>query len=115
MKNLKNKSKKRKFIEHIKKVGFAALSFLFLMGPAQAIDTSDLIGQSKDTIVKLSTESSLAAGKEALNSALKVARGKPALSLATVIVCGAALPLGAAAGSVSLSIACGILIAKVAG
>ena len=54
-------------------------------------------------------------GKEALNQALKVARSKPALSVAAGITCVACLPAAGAAASPGLCIGCGILLAKVIG
>jgi len=55
----------------------------------------------------------MAGGKGAMNEALKMARTKPALSIAAGIVCLACLPTAAA--SPALSVACGKLMAKTFG
>jgi hypothetical protein len=50
-----------------------------------------------------------------MNSALKAANSKPAMTGATSIVCLACVPLAGAAASPGMCIACGILIAKTLG
>ena len=53
--------------------------------------------------------------KEALNQALKVARSKPALTVAAEINCAACTPVAGATASPALFIACGILLARAIG
>jgi hypothetical protein len=52
-------------------------------------------------------------GKAALNEALKVARSKPAWSVAAGIVCLGCIPAAGIVASPAMYIACGILVAKV--
>jgi hypothetical protein len=54
-------------------------------------------------------------GRQALDTALKTARSKPALSAAALIVCLACPPVAGAGASASMCVACGILVAKVVG
>ena len=63
----------------------------------------------------MGTESGEQVGKEALNAALKAARSKPAMSIATGIVCVSCVPVAGAVASPGMCIACGILIAKTFG
>jgi hypothetical protein len=54
-------------------------------------------------------------GKEVVHSALKIARSRPSLALASVITCMACAPVAGVAVSPALCITCGILIAKTLG
>lgn len=96
----------KKVIKKIGKVGISAISTLIIIGSAGAVDSAD----ATKTIIESNN-----GGKEALNQALKFARGKPAMSLATSITCLACLPIAGVAASPGLCIACGILIAKTLG
>ena len=102
---MSQKSITKSAIKHLGQVGLAILSFTFLASPVAASDPAQV---AKDT---LATEG----GKEVLNEALKVARSKPALSVATTIVCVACVPVAGASASASMCVACGILLAKVIG
>ena len=99
------KSLKSRFLNHLTRVGIAALSLVFIQTPVSAVEPLDAVQEVSGS----------EGAKEALNEALKVARSKPALSVAGVIVCGACLPVAGAAASPALCVACGILIAKVVG
>jgi hypothetical protein len=100
-------SRKKKILNHLSKVGMSMLSVSFLLGssPASAIDSADAAAQT------VASEG----GKEALNMALKIAKSKPALSVAAGITCIACVPVAGVAASPGLCIACGILIAKTLG
>ena len=75
------------------------------MGAANAVDPSEA---AKEIVAS-------EGGKEALNQALKMARQKPALTVAAGITCLACIPVAGASTSASLCVACGILIAKTLG
>ena len=105
----KKTSKKKKFLKHLGNVAMAAVSLSLITAPATAIEPTQAAEQV------LATEGGREAAKEALNSALKVARSKPAMAVATTIVCGACVPIGGACASPGICIACGILIAKTIG
>jgi hypothetical protein len=94
-------SRKKKILNHLSKVGMSMLSVSLLLGssPASAIDSA------------VASEG----GKEALNMTLKIAKSKPALSVAAGITCIACIPVAGVAASPGLCIACGILIAKTLG
>ena len=100
-------SRKQNILNHLGKVGMSLLSVGLLLGSsrASAIDSADAAAQA------VASEG----GKEALNAALKLARSKPALSVATGITCLACVPVAGAGASPGLCIACGILIAKTLG
>lgn len=98
----------RRILRHLGQVGMAILSTVVIVGSAGASDAADVAKTAKKAIAA-------EGGKEALNSALKVARGKPALSIAAAITCAACLPVAGAGASTGLCIACGILIAKTLG
>jgi len=100
-------SRKKKILNHLSKVGMSMLSVSFLLGssPASAIDSADAAAQA------VASEG----GKEALSTAFKIARSKPALSVAAGITCIACVPVAGVAASPGLCIACGILIAKTLG
>jgi len=100
-------SRKKKVLNHLSKVGMSMLSVSLLLGPSpvSAIDSADAAAQA------VASEG----GKEALKMALKVAKSKPALSVAAGITCIACIPVAGVAASPGLCIACGILIAKTLG
>ena len=104
--NLKDPKVRKKFLKHLGKVGIACFSLAVttLLYPvaATAIDNS---------IIAINNE----AGKTVLNEALKISRSKPALSLATVIVCLTCPAVAGLAATPAMCIACGILITKVIG
>lgn len=104
----KTKFRKR-ILNHLGKVSLAFLSFTLMSGPASALDPAEAANQV------IGSEGGQAAAKEVLNNALKVAKGKPALSVAAGIVCVASIPCAGVGASASMCVACGILIAKVIG
>ena len=87
------------------RVSMALITVSLMTSPALAVDSADAAGQV------IGSE----AGKEAINTALKIARGKPALSVAAIITCVACVPAAGAVASPGLCIACGILISKTMG
>jgi|JI71714CRNA_FD_contig_123_62179_length_1440_multi_7_in_0_out_1_2 hypothetical protein len=111
MKGSGTNSKKKKVLKHIGKVGMAIFYLAVMTSPMAfaAIDSSEAVEQV------LGSEGAAEAAKAAMNSALKAANSKPAMTGATVIVCLACVPLAGAAASPGMCIACGILIAKTLG
>lgn len=101
------KDRKRKVLKHLGNVSMAIVSFSLMTSPALS---ASLNPAETATQVRASE-----GGKEALNAALKIARGKPALSVATAITCIACVPVAGAVASPGLCVACGILIAKTFG
>jgi len=97
-------SRKKKILNHLSKVGISLLSVSLLLGSSSASAT-DVAAQA------VTSEG----GKKALNAALKLARSKPALSIAAGITCIACVPVAGVAASPGMCIACGILIAKTLG
>ena len=105
IKHLKNQVKKRFTLRHLAKVGSAivlAVAALPSSATASDVDTASQVTGTD-------------AGKTALNEALKFSKTKPALSIATGIVCLACISTATAATSPALCIAGGILIAKTFG
>ena len=102
-------TKRKRILRHLGKVAIAFLSAGIMVSPSGAIDPVDAASQA------IGAEGGREAAKSVLNSALKVAKSKPALSTATGIVCLACIPVAGAAASPGLCIACGILIAKTFG
>ena len=78
------------------------------MGPSP-VSAADTAADAAKTVA--ATEG----GKAALNEGLKVAKSKPALTIAAGIVSAACISTAGATASASMCIACGILIAKVLG
>ena len=111
MKGFETNKKKKKVLKHIGKVGMAIFYLTVMTSPMAfaAIDPSEAVEQV------LGSEGAAEAGKAAMNSALKAANSKPAMTAATAIVCLACVPLAGAAASPGMCIACGILIAKTLG
>lgn len=107
----KNITRKQRLIQHSRNVAMALLSIVFMTAPAGAEDLTDLSEAGKVANEVISSEG----GKEIISTALKVARGKPALSVAGAITCLACVPVAGAASSPTICVACGILIAKVIG
>jgi hypothetical protein len=103
------KSKKKKILKHLSNVCLAAISFSLMTSPVFAVDTSEAASQV------ISAEGGKKVTKEVIDAALKIAKSKPAISTATIIVCLACVPAAGAATSTSICIACGILIAKTLG
>lgn len=97
--------RKKKVLKYLSNVGMAIVSLSLMTSPASAVDPSDAAADA------VASEG----GKQAFNAALKVARSKPALLVATGITCIACVPIAGAAASPGLFIACGILIAKTFG
>ena len=102
---MERKQIKKRILTHLSKVAMGIVSASLVVGPAVATEPIDAASHV------VASEG----GKEVLNNALKVARSKPALSLATAIVCVGCLPVAGAAASPGMCIACGILIAKTFG
>lgn len=98
-------STKKRILKHLGKVVTTLVGVALLPSISSANDSAETANQV------LGNEG----GKEALNTALKVAKGKPALSVATAIVCLACAPVSGVAASPALCISCGILLAKVLG
>jgi len=99
---MEQESKKTRLARHLGKVSLAFLSFARMTHPAQAVDpATQVLGHE--------------GGKEALNTALKVARAKPTLSVAAAITCLACVPVAGVVTSPAMCIRCGILIAKTLG
>jgi hypothetical protein len=101
------KFSKRKAFKKVGKVALSVLSTAVVIGAATP--AAEAVNATEAAKGIVGSEG----GKVALNEALKVARGKPALSVAASIVCLACIPVAGAAASPGLCIACGILIAKV--
>jgi len=103
------KTKQKKVLRRLGKISLSLLSTAIILGSAGtsvgAVDTADA---AKAVI-------GAEGGKEAVNQALKVARGKPAFSVATLVVCISCFPVAGAVASPGMCIACGILIAKTFG
>lgn len=101
------RNRKKRILKYLGNVGMAIVSFTLMTSPALAtsLDPAETAGQ----VVIYEGD------KEALNAALKIARSKPALSVATAITCIACVPIAGAAASPGLCVACGILIAKTFG
>ena len=102
-------TKKKRILKHLTNVGMAALSFTLMASPATAIDPVEAAGQVA------ATEGGRIAAKEVLNAALKVARSKPSMFIATGITCAACAPVAGTCASASMCVACGILIGKTFG
>jgi hypothetical protein len=118
MKGSGTNSKKKKVLKHIGKVGMAIFYLAVMTSPMAfaAIDSSEAAEQVLGSEgAAEAAKAALKAGKAAMNSALKAANSKPAMTGATVIVCLACVPLAGAAASPGMCIACGILIAKTLG
>lgn len=99
------RNRKKRILKHLGNVGMAIISFSLMISPVLAVDPADAASQV------VASEG----GKKALNTALKVARSKPSLSVATAITCIACIPVAGATTSAGLCVACGILIAKTFG
>ena len=104
-----SKNYKKRVLKHFSAIGMAILTSSLMVSSSFALD-------NVETATNIAaSEGSKEATKKALDSALKLARTKPAMSTATGIVCLACIPLGGAAVSPGLCVACGILIAKTFG
>jgi hypothetical protein len=102
-------NRKKRILKHLGNVGMAIISVSLMTSPASAIDPAEAAGQV------IGAEGGSKAAKEALNTGLRMAKSKPAMTTATAVVCLACVPAAGAAASPGLCIACGILIAKTFG
>ena len=100
----KNKLKKR-VMNHLGHVGLAAFSFALMSTSVNASEPVELASEVMGN----------EGAKQALNTALKIAKSKPAMTTATGTVCLACIPVAGAAANLGMCIACGILIAKTFG
>lgn len=105
---MKKSTVKRKILRHIGKVFVSAFTTVFLLSPSSAV-AIDI-----EPVEAIAAIGANEGAKAALNEALKIARSKPALSVASTVVCLACVP-AAGVTSPCMCIACGILIAKVVG
>ena len=96
-------------LNHLGKIGIVTISLILMPPPSLAVDPSEAASQV------IGAEGGKLAAKETLNAALKIAKGKPALTTATAITFLACIPAAGAAASPGMCIACGILIAKTFG
>jgi hypothetical protein len=103
--NFKKKNSMKNSKRLLKHVGQVALGIISATLVVSSAGASDVANEA------LGSEG----GKAAINQALKVARSKPALSVAAAIVCTACLPVAGVAASPALCVACGILFTKVIG
>ena len=103
------KTVKKRILNHLGRVSLAVITVILMTPPAIAVEPVDVVGQT------LGNDGGKIATKEAINAALKAARSKPAMTVATGIVCISCIPVGGAAASPGMCIACGILIAKTFG
>lgn len=106
-------SRKKKILNHLSKVGISLLSVSLLLGSSSASAADVAASASAADVAAQAVNSE--GGKEALNAALKLARSKPAMSIAAGITCIACVPVAGVAASPGMCIACGILIAKTLG
>lgn len=100
---IENNSLKKRSLRKVSQIGLALASVAFVVGSVEAVNAAD---SAKNLVAA-------EGGKKVLNQSLNVLRSKPALSIATVIVCYACAPIAEAAASTSFCIACSILIVKV--
>jgi len=103
----RNRRFSKRVLKKLGKIGLSLLTTAFILNP------SPVAGSTGADLAKDVIENEGA--KETLNEALKVARSKPALSIAAGITCIACIPAAGAAASPALCVACGILIAKTLG
>lgn len=103
--NLKRKTKGKRILKHLGNIGLSIISISLMTTPVSAMDAAEAANQA------VAAEG----GKEAINTVLKAARSKPAMSTATMIVCLACAPVAGVAVSPGMCVACGILIAKTIG
>lgn len=96
---------KRKVLKRLAKVSLTIFSTAVLIG-SSAAGAVDSAADPESAMIAAE------GGKQALNEALKLAKTKPALSIAASITCLACIPAAGASASASLCVACGILIAK---
>jgi hypothetical protein len=102
-------SRKKKLLNHIGKISVSIISSSFILSSGSGLAlASDPVDAAANIVGSKG-------GKQALNEALLFARSKPALSVATGIVCLACPAVGVIPASPPLCIACGILIAKTFG
>ena len=107
---IKKQTAKKRVLRHLGKVGITALTFtLITPSIASAVDPVDAAGQV------VASEGGRLAAKQALNTALKVAKSKPSMVAATTVVCVSCIPVAGMCASASMCVACGILIAKTLG
>jgi hypothetical protein len=95
---------RRRILNHLGKVALSAISVSFLLASssaASAVDVAEIAGTK--------------GGVKVLKDTFIIARSKPAIAIATTIVCAACVPVAGAVGSPGLCIACGILVTKTFG
>ena len=94
-------------LSHISSVGLAFLSLSLFVGAESAV--------AVNSAEAVNSTASIETSKDAINSILKASRQKPAMLVATTIVCTACIPAAGAAFSPALCVACGLLFAKTFG
>ena len=102
---IQKQTRKKRFFKYLGQVGMAALTFSLMTPAAQAVDPVEATGQV------IASEG----GRSVTKEALKIAKSKPSMLVATTLVCISCVPIGTTCPSASLCVACGILIAKTMG
>ena len=102
------KKTKQKLVKHLKKIAKNMIYVAIATTPALPVSAANEADLAKEVIAS-------EGGKEAINAALRVAKSKPALSIAASITCLACIPAAGMAASPAMCLACGILIAKTLG
>lgn len=100
---------KKKALKKLGQVGLGLLQAALIIGSTGA--TAEAVDAAEAAKYVEGSEGA----KEAVNQALKVARSKPALSIAAGITCLAYIPAAGVASSPSICVTCGILLAKTLG
>jgi len=101
--------RRKRILKHLGKISLALLTVSLMTSPASAVDSAEAASQV------IGSEGGKRAAREAVSGALKIAKSKPAMTMATGIVCLACVPVAGAVASPGMCIACGILIAKTFG
>jgi hypothetical protein len=100
------KSVSKRLLKHAGQVALGIISTTLIVSSAGAVDAA------ADGAKEIAGSEG---GKASVTQALKVARSRPSLSIAAIIVCIACIPVTGAITSPGMCIACGILITKVIG
>jgi hypothetical protein len=110
MRNSETKSRKKKILKHLGNVCMAVVWLTLMTSPiSAALDPSDAASQV------IGAEGGVKGSKAVLDAGMKLTKSKPAMTVATAIVCISCLPAAGLSASPALCIACGILIAKTFG
>lgn len=99
----KKQTRKRRFLNRLKKVGVSVLTLSLMTSSASAVDPAEAIASKENRLVT----------KKAFSTALKVAKSKLLIAVVNTLVRASCVSAAGECVSISVYVACEIFFAKI--